>query len=66
VDKIKCPILIIRGDEDVSVPFIPQEVLFNKIVTKKEFAIIKNGDHDLEKGENLMEIHNIINKWIKD
>jgi len=65
-EKINCPVLIIRGDEDASVPLAPQETLFNKIITKKEFFIIRNGDHDLEKEENLMEIHNIINKWIKD
>jgi len=63
--NIKCPVLIIGGDIDEVIPLEHQKMLFDKIESRKEMHIIKNGDHNLETKENLEELSNIINNWIK-
>ncbi|MDD5098167.1 MAG: alpha/beta hydrolase [Candidatus Pacebacteria bacterium] len=63
-DKIKCPVLIIGGDKDDVIPIEHQKMLFDKIKSKKEFHIIKDGDHNLSDKENSTEFHDIINRWI--
>jgi hypothetical protein len=65
VEKIKCPALIISGDEDEVIPIEQQKMLFDKIKSKKELYIFKNGDHNLKGRENSEELYNIINNWIK-
>ena len=62
---IECPVLMIGGDVDEVIPSEHQKMLFDKIEGRKEMHIIKNGDHVLESQENLEEIRNIINNWIK-
>jgi len=63
--NIKCSVLMIGGDIDEVIPLEHQKLLFDKIESRKEMHIIKNGDHNLESRENLEELSNIINNWIK-
>jgi alpha-beta hydrolase superfamily lysophospholipase len=64
-EKIKCPVLIMSGDEDEVIPIEQQKMLFDKIKSKKEIHIFKNSDHNLKGRENSEELYNIINNWIK-
>ena len=64
-ENIKCPVLIISGDEDKVIPVEQQKMLFDKIESKKEIHILKGGDHNLKGKENSEELYNIINNWIK-
>jgi len=64
-ENIKCPVLIIGGDNDKVIPIEQQKMLFDKIKSKKEIYIFKNGDHNLEGWENSEELGNIIKNWIK-
>jgi alpha-beta hydrolase superfamily lysophospholipase len=64
-ENIKCPVLIISGEEDEVIPIEQQKMLFDKITSKKEIYIFKNGDHNLIGKENSEELYNIINNWIK-
>jgi len=64
-EDIECPVLMIGGDDDNVVPIEQQKMLFDKIKSKKEFYVIKNADHDLRAKENLEELSNIVNNWIK-
>ncbi|MCK9445859.1 lysophospholipase [bacterium] len=62
--NIKCPVLILSGDEDEVIPIEQQKELFDRIKSKKEIYIFKNGDHNLEGKEDSEEFINIISKNI--
>ncbi len=65
-ENIKCPVLIISGDEDEVIPTEQQKMLFDKIKSKKEIHILKGGDHNLKGKEDSLEMFNIINNWINN
>jgi alpha-beta hydrolase superfamily lysophospholipase len=65
VDKIKCPVLMIAGEEDKIVPVEYQKMLFDKINSKKQFYIVEDGNHDLKDKEDSQELFEVINNWIK-
>lgn len=64
VDKIKCPVLLIAGEKDTTVPVEYQKLLADKL-ENKEFYIIKDGDHNLKNKEKSQELHNIIISFLK-
>lgn len=64
-EKIKCPVLMISGEKDEVIPIEQQKMLFNKIESKKELHIFKDGDHNLKGEENSEELHSFLNNWIK-
>jgi pimeloyl-ACP methyl ester carboxylesterase len=63
-DKIKCPVLMITGENDESIPVDHQKMLFNKINSKKQFYILKDGDHNLKGREDSLELFDLINENI--
>jgi pimeloyl-ACP methyl ester carboxylesterase len=65
-ERINCPVLMVSGGEDEVIPIEQQKELFSKINSKKEIHIIEGGDHNLKNMESSEELHNIIDKWIKD
>jgi pimeloyl-ACP methyl ester carboxylesterase len=65
VDKLTMPTLLLVGELDYSTPAKHQQLLFDKLLGKKEFHIIKNAPHTFKDKEHLHEIYKILNKWIK-
>jgi alpha-beta hydrolase superfamily lysophospholipase len=63
--KIQCPVLMIAGEMDKVVPLNDQKMLFDKIRSKKEFHLVKNGDHNLIGWEKSEEFRNLVNNWVK-
>jgi pimeloyl-ACP methyl ester carboxylesterase len=64
-DKLKMPVLMIVGENDENTPVEHQKLLFNKLPGKKEFHIIKNAPHTFREPEQLQEIKQIFDQWIK-
>ncbi|MFA5349173.1 MAG: alpha/beta fold hydrolase [Candidatus Paceibacterota bacterium] len=63
-DKIKCPVLLVVGEEDKTTPLNQQQILFDALKIDKEFHIIKRTGHTFE-GENASkELGCIIKNWI--
>jgi len=63
-DKIKCPVAMITGEDDESIPVEHQKLLFDKIKSSKQFYVLKNGNHDLKGREDSLELFSIIAKNI--
>lgn len=66
VDKLTMPILLIVGDNDDRTPVKHQNILFDKLLGKKELHIIKNAPHTFIEENQLKEIKEIFLKWIDD
>jgi len=64
VRQLTMPILMIVGDQDDSTPPEHQQILFEKLPGKKEIHIIKGAPHTFKDEKHLMEIKEILNKWI--
>lgn len=65
VDKFSMPVLLIVWEDDDTTPVEHQKILFEKLNWDKEFHIIKWAPHTFRKQEELDEIYNIFDKWIK-
>lgn len=65
-ENIKCPVLIISGDNDKVIPIEQQRMLFDKLNGKKKIHIVENGDHNLEGWEKSKEMADLIKNWIKE
>ena len=64
IEKIKCPILLIVGENDKSTPSEHIEEFYNKLDCIKELHIIKNAPHTFIEKAYLQEIKNIFSNWI--
>ncbi len=63
---INAPILLIVGENDVLTPLASQQKLLEKISSKnKELHIISGSEHTYMNSEDLEEVKNIINQWLK-
>lgn len=65
-DSLTMPTLIISGENDTDTPTRHHKLLYDKLPGPKEIRIIKNGEHDLDKPENLKEIEDHIKNWINN
>jgi alpha-beta hydrolase superfamily lysophospholipase len=63
-DKIKCPVVMITGENDESIPVEHQKMLFDKIKSSKQFYVLKTGNHNLKGMEDSPELFSIISKNI--
>lgn len=64
-NKIKCPVLMIVGENDVPTPVNHQKMFYDELVCDKEFHIIKEAPHTFREKEHLDEIYEIFKDWIK-
>ena len=62
--KIKCPVLMVIGESDEVLPMKDHKALFEKIRSKKEMVVIRDGDHNL-KNYDFSEVRDTIDKWTK-
>lgn len=62
--KIKCPVLMVAGENDKNVPVEYQKMACDKL-ENKEFHIIKDGGHNFKNKEKSREMHDIIDVWCK-
>lgn len=60
------PILLLVGELDHTTPVKHQQLLFDKLLAKKEFHIIKGAPHTFKEEEHLVEVRDIMSNWIKD
>lgn len=69
IKNVKCPILIIQGDEDDTVDWHGSKELYNTANQPKEIKIIKNADHVFNNPEHEKEVIKLslewFNKWLK-
>ena len=63
LEKIKCPTLIIHGNEDESVPIEGSKKAIKLMNCKKELKIIPNADHNFY--EQIDEFINLTVEWFK-
>lgn len=63
--KITCPVLLVVGEEDETIPVEDQKLLYAALKSEKELHIIKNSGHTFRGEQPLRELEDIINKWIK-
>lgn len=64
INTLTMSTLIISGNNDPNAPEKHQQILYDKLPEPKEMRIIKDGEHDLDKPENLKEIRELIEDWI--
>jgi len=65
IEKVKVPVLLMVGDRDTSTPLEYQQILYDKLQTKKELHVIKEAPHTFRELEHLEEVKKILNLWIK-
>ena len=65
VDKLTMPILLIVGENDEPTPPEHQKILYEKLLGKKEFHIIKGATHTFREEAHLKKIKQIFLKWIE-
>ena len=65
VDKLNMPVLLIVWEKDNSTPAEHQKILYKELKWEKELHIIKWASHAFRKQEELDEVYNIFDKWIK-
>lgn len=63
--KIKCPVLLIVGENDITTPLEHQKKLFNILQAPKEIHVIKEAKHTFKTEKSLKELKVIIGEWIK-
>lgn len=62
--KIECPVLLITGKVDKTVPPEHQKLLLDRL-NNKDFCVIEGGDHNLKGKEKSQELRDIIDQWSK-
>lgn len=62
--KLTMPVLMIVGELDTSTPPEQQKMLYDTLLGKKEFHIIKNSHHVFQGEEHLREIKDLFLQWI--
>lgn len=62
LNKIKCPVLIIHGSEDNTIPVEHSNKAMEYLSENSKLEIIKGADHDLDIRHGIVTI---INKWFK-
>lgn len=65
VYKLTMPILLIVGDQDNTTLPEHQQLLYSKLLGKKEIHIIKGAPHTFRTKEHLEEVKSIFKNWIK-
>lgn len=67
VEKIKCPVLYIHGQEDWLIKPWHSEALYERTIAPKHLAIIKNGPHaEYLIRKNKIETVGLIKNWFKE
>lgn len=64
-NKLTMPVLLIVWENDDRTPLSHQELLFNELTWDKELHIIKRAPHTFRKVNELNEIYDLFDKWIK-
>jgi pimeloyl-ACP methyl ester carboxylesterase len=64
VDKLTMPVLLIVGENDTTTPLAQQELLYDRLLDKKEIHIIKGAEHTFRKKKHLEKIRKIFINWI--
>ncbi|MBL7205983.1 MAG: prolyl oligopeptidase family serine peptidase [Candidatus Aenigmarchaeota archaeon] len=54
VSKIKCPVLIIHGDQDESVPLDQSKSAMKYLSNNSKLEIVEDGDHRLNEKINII------------
>lgn len=65
VKKLKFPILLIVGENDDSTPVSHQRILYDALSCDKELHIIKGAEHTFRAENELEELKELFDKWIK-
>ncbi|MEK6874047.1 MAG: alpha/beta fold hydrolase [Nanoarchaeota archaeon] len=68
-NKIKIPVILIVGEDDIATPLRHQQILYNSLNCKKEIHIIKEADHNFRgdnEEKNLKKLSEILNNWVKN
>jgi pimeloyl-ACP methyl ester carboxylesterase len=65
VDKLVMPVLMIVGELDNTTPAKHQQILFNKLPGQKEFHVLKNTPHTFRTEQQLQDVYEILDKWLK-
>ena len=63
LSKIKCPVLIIHGSEDSTVPFESSKEAMNYLPKDSKLETIKDADHDLRIKHGIVPI---LSNWFKE
>lgn len=63
--KIKCPVLIISADHDISSTFDINEQIYNALHVQKEMVVIKNAAHTFKTPQNREDLIQAIENWSK-
>lgn len=66
VDRLSMPTLLIVGEFDSCALPAHQKILFDRLPGQRELHIIKGSRHVFKTPEQLEEVYQIINKWIKN
>ena len=64
-DKLTMPVLFIVGENDIGTPLKHQQLLYDKLLGRKEIHVIKGAEHTFRAQHELEEIKPIFDKWIK-
>lgn len=63
--KIKCPVLIISADHDISSTFDINEQIYNALRMQKELVVIENAGHTFKTPRNQEDLMQAIENWLK-
>lgn len=64
IDKIKVPVLLIVGENDISTPLEHQQILYDNLNCKKELHIIRGSEHTFREEKELREVKDFFSNWI--
>ncbi len=63
ISKLKCPVLIIHGDKDPTIPLEQSKSAMKYLSKDSKLEIIKDGDHSLD--DKIEQVILLMNKWFK-
>ncbi|MFT4250426.1 MAG: alpha/beta hydrolase family protein [Candidatus Woesearchaeota archaeon] len=63
---MKCPVLLIVGENDSGTPQEDQQELYDKLQTNKKLHVIKQAPHTFREEKHLQELKEVISNWLKE
>jgi len=64
-NKLNVPTFLVVGELDNNTPPKNQQILFDKLPSRKELYVIKNAPHTFKDKEHLNEVYKVLDEWIK-
>ena len=65
-EKISVPSLVIYAEDDQTLDTSQSQNFYDQLMAKREVYVLKNGDHNLSKENNVTEVSSVIDSWLNE